>query len=140
MQMREHDDHWSVLVSDGEVTQLRIDFALTLIVAASPDDGFEVRIGGTCILTTPDGATAELAPEDDPTRLAPALRLARLGVQRTKAFKDGHLEMAFGDGSTLAVPADPDYEAWTITGTNGARIVSTPSGELAVWEANEVRP
>jgi hypothetical protein len=140
MQMREHDDRWSLLVLGGDVTQLRIDFALTLIVAASPDDGFEARIGGTCTLTMADGVAVELVPEGDPTELAPALRLVRLGVERAEAFKDGHMEIAFEDGSTLAVPADPDYEAWTITGTNGARIVSTPGGELAVWQAGEVRP
>lgn len=134
MEMRTYDDRRALVVPEGEVTQLRIDFAVTLVVTAEPEDkGFLVRIGGECTLTAPDDTTTNLTPEGDPSDLAPVLRLARLGVRRTEAFNDGHLEMEFSDGTRLDVPADDDYEAWTATADNGVRIVSMPGGELAVW-------
>jgi hypothetical protein len=134
MLMTEHDDRYTLAVPGGQVTQLRFDWAITLIISAPPQDqGFIARISGHLALTTPEGATTELEPEGDPAALAPLLRLARLGVTRTDCFKDGRLHLEFTDGTLLTVPSDPDYEPWEIAEPTGAKIVSTPGGELAVW-------
>ena len=48
---------------------------------------------------------------------------------------DGQLHLAFADGAHIEVAPDEGYEAWNVTGPGGARIVSLPGGELAVWSA-----
>ncbi|WP_279615044.1 DUF6188 family protein [Rhodococcoides fascians] len=46
----------------------------------------------------------------------------------------GGLRIAFSDGARLEVPADPDYEAWTIAGPGGFTVVSVAGGGLASWD------
>lgn len=73
-----------------------------------------------------------LVPEGDTERLAPVVSLARREVVRAGAFKDGHLEVVFSDGTNLGVPADEGFEAWELVGPDGLRTVSLLEG-LAVW-------
>jgi hypothetical protein len=134
MDLIERNDCWSVDVPDGEVSCLRIDWAVTLTIAGD-DEVVDVRVAGACVLSASDGTEAALEPEDEPAQLAPVLRLVRLGMRRTDAFKDGRLEIEFADGSVLRVPASEDLETWEISGPRGIRLVSLPGNELAVWRA-----
>jgi Family of unknown function (DUF6188) len=40
----------------------------------------------------------------------------------------------FVGGNELRVPSSDDYEAWTLVGPDGLRLVSMPGGELAIWK------
>ncbi|MGH7425947.1 MAG: DUF6188 family protein, partial [Candidatus Methylomirabilales bacterium] len=64
---------------------------------------------------------------------ASVVGLARGEVVKAEAFKDGHLEISFSDGTHLGVPADEGFEAWEFVGPGGLRTVCLPGGELAVW-------
>jgi hypothetical protein len=128
----ETSDGWVIPMSGATVTQCRVDSAFTM-VATAPDNGtFEVRIetGLRCSLI-PDERL--LDPEDDPRQLAPLLGLLQLEVLRATASSRGELALRFVDGTRLDVPADPDYEAWTLNGPNGLLLVSIPGGDVGVW-------
>jgi hypothetical protein len=46
----------------------------------------------------------------------------------------GTLRVVFEGGARLIVEPDPAYEAWSVSGPDGALVVSTPGGELAIWK------
>ncbi len=48
----------------------------------------------------------------------------------------GALTIDFDSGNRLVVPPDSEYEAWTLVGPNGYRVVCMPNGELATWTAD----
>lgn len=124
-------DRWLVPIA-GTVTQCRMDFAFSLVVADDRAESFEVRIEQPFVVARDDTETL-LNPEADPVEMAEALRMLRSEVRQVIAFKDGRLELTFDDGAVLRVSVNEDYEAWSIVGPRGMRIVSMPGGELAVW-------
>jgi hypothetical protein len=93
------------------------------------DGRFEVRIETPFSLRQP-GGDLEVTPGE--TEL-PDL-IGRL-VTVAQADDEGGLRIDFQDGSRLLVAADPDYEAWTVAGPDGLKVVSEPGGGLAVWSA-----
>ena len=125
-------DRWLVPMV-GTVTQCRLDYAFSLVVADESAGSFEARIEHLFVVAGHDGETS-MDPEADPVLMAPALRVLRRAVDQAIAFKDGRLELTFDDGAVLRVPADEDHEAWNIVGPAGLRVVSMPGGELAIWE------
>ena len=82
------------------------------------------REGGNAFLST---------EEDDEDAFAPVRELIGQNVRAAIADPSGALEMTFDGGAHLHVGADPEYEAWNVSGPAGALIVSMPGGELAVW-------
>ncbi|MCU7726491.1 DUF6188 family protein [Actinoplanes sp. KI2] len=96
-------------------------------VALAFGDGYEARIETPFSLRRP-GGDLEVTPGE--TEL-PDL-IGRV-VTIAQADDDGGLRIDFEDGSRLLVSADPDYEAWTVAGPDGFKVVSEPGGGLAVW-------
>lgn len=45
--------------------------------------------------------------------------------------QSGDIRLTFADRTTMAVPADPDYEAWNCSLTGGELLVSLPGGGIA---------
>ena len=127
----ESADRWLVPMV-GTVTQCRLDYAFSLVIADDSAGSFEVRIEQPFVVAGSDGEV-RLDPEGDPQQMAPALRVLRRTVEQAIAFKDGGLELTFDDGAVLRVAAGEDYEAWNIVGPGGLRLVSMPGGELAIW-------
>ena len=125
----EADDRWALPLSGRKVERLCLDFAVTLMFGG----GFELRIEQPFVLEAADGADVLLVPQGDAERLAPVMGLVHREVTRADAFKRGHLEIVFFDGSKLGVPGDEGFEAWDFVGPDGLRIVSLPGGDLAVW-------
>lgn len=125
-------DRWVVPMAGRTVTQCRLDYAFSLVVADEPAGSFEVRIEQPFTVAS-DGGELTIDPEGDPVQMAPALRVLRQDVEQAIAFKDGRLELTFGDGAVLRAPIGEDYESWNIVGPAGLRIVSLPGGELAIW-------
>jgi hypothetical protein len=46
----------------------------------------------------------------------------------------GGLSFTLG-GATVWCGSDPDYEAWSYDGRHGEKVVCTPGGDLAIWNA-----
>jgi len=93
--------------SSGERSEVRIETPFSL---RQPGGDLEVTPGETDL---PDliGRVVTVANADD----------------------EGGLRIDFQDGSRLLVAADPDYEAWTVAGPDGFKVVSEPGGGLALW-------
>lgn len=93
------------------------------------------RVASPLILQS-RGLRHDLSPEDDPNQaFDPVHRLAGQSVTAVAKDDSGALTISFTDGTTLTVPPDDAYEAWNVSGPNGALVVSMPSGELAIWTA-----
>jgi Family of unknown function (DUF6188) len=130
--LEEHRDRWLVAQTGGDVIRLVFDYAVTLMV----DTGsgvIELRIGGPFVITGPSGHENLLIPEGEPEQRGPALALARQRVDQILAFKDGHLEVEFADGTRLGVPSEEGLEAWELSGPSGLRVLALPGGQVAVW-------
>jgi hypothetical protein len=114
------------------VTQASADFTVSL----STDANYEVRIETDFSLHTPDGDLhLSLGTGDvDETTFHPLLRQK---VRSSVAEDTGTLVLAFGDGTGVRVEPDDAYEAWTIAGPGGQKIVCMPGGELAVWSGTD---
>jgi hypothetical protein len=54
-------------------------------------------------------------------------------VGQPPTIESGALDIEFEGKAGIAVPPHPTYEAWTIAGSRGLKIVCTPGGKLAVW-------
>ena len=93
--------------------------------------GYEVRIETPFMLRQP-GGDLEVTPGETelPDLTGRVVTLARADDQ-------GGLRLDFQDGSRLLVAPDPDYEAWTVAGPHGLKVVSEPGGGLAVWSGAE---
>lgn len=79
-----------------------------------------------------------LSPEDDADEaFAPVRELIGQTVESAITEKAGTLRIVFSNGAIIAVPPDEDYEAWNVSGPNGALVVSMPGGELAIWSPAE---
>ncbi|WP_422742024.1 DUF6188 family protein [Mycobacterium sp. WMMD1722] len=61
--------------------------------------------------------------------------LAGQTVPSAIASADGGLRVAFTSGAVLSLEPDPAYEASSVADPDGALVVSTPGGKLAVWSA-----
>jgi len=95
--------------------------------------GLVLRIECSFTYKTADGHALLLAPGDDPRQLGPALSVARSAVVGGFADEEGVLHLDFADGSSIDVPSDRDFEAWTIAGGDGLLLTSLPGGALATW-------
>ncbi|MGW3279436.1 DUF6188 family protein [Nocardia rhamnosiphila] len=56
-------------------------------------------------------------------------------LREVSATGNGTLQLKFESGSSIWVFADSNYEAWSVVGAEGFRMVCMPGGELAVWSA-----
>lgn len=121
-------DGWDVLINDCGLL-IQVDFALTLITT----DGFAFRIEQPLVFTDQHDDDHLLTPEEDPTRLAPVLALARTSMKSASALDDGRLELDFQDGSRICVSRNDDFEPWQACGPGGLKLVASAGGELAIW-------
>ena len=114
------------------VTQESVDFAVSL----RTDAGYEVRIETDFSMHTPNGdfdfslGTSSLEPDKFPS-------LLQHTVTSSVAEKSGGMVLGFDDGASLRVEPHEEYEAWTIAGPHGKKIVCMPGGEVAVWADGE---
>jgi len=96
-------------------------------VALAFGAGYEVRIETPFSLRQPGGDREVTPGETDLPDLVGRV------VTVAQADDEGGLRIDFQDGSRVLVAADPDYEAWTVAGPDGFKVVSEPGGGLAVW-------
>ncbi|MET7769605.1 DUF6188 family protein [Nocardia sp. NPDC005366] len=65
--------------------------------------------------------------------LEPALRGT---ITSAVVNSSGTLTIDLDSGNRLVVPAHDEYEAWSLVGPKGYRVVCMPHGELATWTAD----
>lgn len=83
------------------------------------------------------GTNVSLSPEEDADEaFQPIRQLVGRMVEEATADDAGALHVRFSDGTRLEVPPDEAYEAWNVSGPNGALVVCTPGGKLAVWSGS----
>jgi hypothetical protein len=112
------------------IVSLEFGFSLTL----RTDRGCEIRIESNFRVTELGtevfrGVPHTLLSENDSVQSL----VGRL-VAHATASSDGGLLVNFADGTTLVVPVDPNFEAWTIAATEGFKAVSVAGGGLTLWD------
>jgi hypothetical protein len=112
------------------VTQLRVDYAFTLIFW-SREYSAEIRIEAPFTLTSADGQTFHVEAENVET-VSPALQVLNQ-VASEVAVQHGTLHIEFEGRTAISVSPLPKHEAWNLCGSGGLKVVCMPGGELAVW-------
>jgi hypothetical protein len=110
------------------VTQVSADFTVLLVTDAS----YEVRIETDFSVHTSDG-DLDFSLGGDSIDPAPLQTLPHQTVISSVAEDSGALVLTFIGGISLRVEPHDIYEAWTIAGPAGKKIVCMAGGELAVW-------
>ena len=126
-------DHYDVDLGGYKVMQCVVDFAFTLELNKDKQR-VTIRVTGPFVLSRL-GETLELDAEADPAGLGPALELSRTSLRAAVIRKTGELQLTFDDGAIVRVPSHPEYEAWTLTVTDGPIVVSGPGGKLTFFGA-----
>ena len=84
-----------------------------------------------------DGKSTRLSPEEDSDHsFEPIREMVGRAIAEAGVHPAGALDVTFEGGARLQVEPDPHYEAWNVSGPNGALVVSMPGGELAMWSAS----
>jgi hypothetical protein len=119
---------WQREMSSEDLNFIRIDNQTRLQFG-----DVEMVIESPFVLTI-DGTDHPLDP-DDRGGLGLLLRVYPDSLRSGRVDPDGTLRLEFASGASIAVPSDPQYEAWSIVGPGNALVVCIPgtSGELAVW-------
>jgi hypothetical protein len=95
--------------------------------------GYEVRVETGFTVRTPDGDHRVMPGEDTDAAAAVLSALAGRVVTVATADDAGGLRIDLDGGARILAEADPDYEAWTVAGPGGMKVVSLPGGGLSVW-------
>jgi hypothetical protein len=121
---------WQLVLHDGYVQLIHIDFRLGLFLADASGDA-KLCIGSPCRLKGEDSDVL-LNPEES-SSLAPALPLFNAKVIGLSIQQTGHLKVQFGDGRLLEVNPDDAYEAWELGCSIGFMLVCCPGGGVAFF-------
>jgi hypothetical protein len=82
------------------------------------------------------GDSYSLSPEEEPdAALQPLRQLVGHTIEEATADAAGALHVIFEGGSRLTVEPDAAYEAWSVSGPDGALVVSTAGDKLAIWKS-----
>lgn len=106
------------------------------MVEVMTDGGFELHIEGDMEIRSSRGDRWAIALANgggSQIELGPVLRGA---ITSAVVNSSGTLTLDLDSGSRLVVPPDDEFEAWTLVGPNGYRIVCMAHGELATWTAD----
>ncbi|MBW3635354.1 MAG: hypothetical protein KY445_02665 [Armatimonadetes bacterium] len=127
----EREDFW-VLDIHNIVTGCRIGSGFDLQIF-NGENPLLISMGG--IFTLHRGDNAQSFHPEEYTTLGPSLSVIGKVVESAIAYKNGHLEVKFLDGSLLTAEPDPQYESWHIFGDTEPRmtIVCGIGGQLHIW-------
>lgn len=119
------------------ITGQRVSVAASeYMVEVSTGGGFELQIEGDMEIESGRGDRWSVVLADgggSQSDLEPVLRGA---ITSAVVNSSGTLTIDLDSGNRLVVPPDEEYEAWTLVGPNGYRVVCMPNGELAIWTAD----
>lgn len=114
------------------VSKLDYDYTLALYT----DDGYEIRIEEDYTIATSHTTTIH-SPEPSSDNTGPLDLLSEQVITAASADADGTLSLTVANGATLHVAPSEDFEAWTLAGPHGQKIVCLPGGQLATWDATD---
>lgn len=120
-------------IVDRVIETVRADYAVTLGLSG----GTEVRIEAPFEISGP-GRLPVIVDVDgvDGDRRCPRELQGRTIIRAEAEDAGGALVIALDNRTELRVPADAVYEAWIVTGVNGAVAVALPGGGIARWDSN----
>lgn len=124
---------WKLLFEDARVSQIQIDFQLTLEISDGSED---VRVCIETAGTLQDQTTETQFLPENTESLAPVLSLFNTTALSLEVTKAGRLNIEF-QKHALYVNSHPTYEAWTIrlsTKTGSAMLICSPGGAVCVFE------
>jgi hypothetical protein len=125
------DDGWAVALSDARLGYIHVDFRLGLDI--SDASGIvRVTVEQRCWLRQSDREIT-LNP-DDPSTVAPILKLFNAKVDAVAIRRTGELAVQFADGHRLDVCPNDQYEAWQIACENEFLIVCAPGGSVTIFQ------
>lgn len=101
-------------------------------VALYTDAGYEIRIEEDYTLITSQEEYT-YSPEPSTEHTGPLDILSEQTITTATADENGTLTLTVADGTLLNVFASADFEAWTLAGPGGRKVVCLPGGELATW-------
>jgi hypothetical protein len=114
-----------------DLTLISVNYQASLHV-----DDYAVMLGTKFVLHAPNAQTTHILDPEVRADLGPLLALFPDAVVNAGANSDASLRLVFASGAVLTVEADPQYEAWQVSGPDGFLVVCPPIGDgtLAVWE------
>ncbi|WP_407359099.1 DUF6188 family protein [Microbacterium sp. LTA6] len=96
--------------------------------------GSALRIETLFELSEPGCAPIVIDPESpDADRKLERALLGRTVIRAIAGTSDGSLAMTLDGETSLRVPSDSDFEAWSVTHSDGRLVVALPGGGLARW-------
>jgi hypothetical protein len=125
-----HPDRWVVSMADAVVSRCSFDWAVSWLIATGGGE-VEIRVEQPFLFGVSE--MVRLVPDGPPPQLAPVLTTLRDSVVRVEAFADGRLEVEFGSGAVATVEPSDEFEAWSLAGPGGAKLVSKPGGGVTAW-------
>jgi hypothetical protein len=131
MNLRDEPARWVMELRAARVELIQVDFRLGLTISDGADH-LKVSIGTPCRLTTGDGRSVPLRPDDAAT-LAPILSLFNAEVDGLTAGKRGDLVVQFRSGARLEAGPDDSFESWEIgisAGGVGSLLICSPGGNV----------
>lgn len=105
------------------------------IVVLQTESGYELQIETDLHLASPTITNVQSPPDSGEQRDVDPQAFFAGKVQSAEVSDSGSLSLTMESGNRLSVEPDPDFEAWTLTGPGGYRVVCMPGGKLATWES-----
>jgi len=101
------------------------------------ESGFELRFETRFVVRGIAGEATTVDPEAPGAASTQLLQLLQKVVDLAETAPSGALTVTFVDGSELEAPQHAEFEAWTVTGPHGERVVCLPGGGVSEWSATE---
>jgi len=114
-----------------EVTLLQIGFQFTLNFWETDDYFVDIDIDSQFIFMS-GSDILEINPEEYPLAIAPVLVVLHQKLESITIMKSGLLNIVFSNQMKISVPPNEMYEAWSVSGPNGFRVICTPGGGLDI--------
>ena len=114
----------------SSVTRVCFDYALTIFTSSD----YELRIETKSTIKVADKGPTSFEPEDPAAVASKLLSLVGMEVSEAMAIETGLLMLRFDMNAELLAEPHVEYEAWSLSGPGGERVVCMPGGELAIWK------
>ena|SRR5579883_1528119 len=133
MKIQETQDGWEMLLEDGHMLLIQIDFRVAFDFADGSDSA-TLTIETEFRLKGPD-VDKLLNPEESST-LGPILPLHKAKIVSVDFKRTGQLKIEFGEGYSIEVGPNDRYEAWQLGCTTPrSRFICTPGGDVSRFDS-----
>ncbi len=127
MKVDESNDGWRMTFDDAQITQIKIDFRVTLIVA-------ELSASGSLTIEQPfeiiERNRRTTVHPGEMLSIPPVLDLFNADVESVTIERMGRLQMKLATGAAIEVVPSQPYEAWQFGWLGEFLFVSAPGGEV----------